>query len=152
MAEALVAFGLASNIIQFVDSGMKLIYSTRELYQSAEGTLKKNAELREITSNIKLVAQKIANNTIRIDEVALREIAGICGELADELLAMLDGLKVDGQKNRHAEAFRKSLRSIRSRHKVKDIYDRLCKVRDQVCFHLNYLLKYVSPQHLRVLL
>lgn len=145
MAEALAALGLAANIIQFVDFGVRLFSSSRELYKSAEGALKENVELGEITSNIRLVAQSITNSTIGVDEPALREVAGTCLRLADELLATLHGLKVDGQKHRQAETLRKSLKGIRSRHKVKDIYDRLCKVREQICFHLSCLLKYVFP-------
>ncbi|KAN0092287.1 hypothetical protein V8E51_018134 [Hyaloscypha variabilis] len=140
MAEALAALGLAANIINFVDFGIRLFSSSRELYQSAEGALKENIELAESASNIRLVVQRITNSIIGIDEPALREVAGTCLELADELLEILNGLKVENQKHRKAETLRKSLKGIRSRHKVKDLYDRLCKVREQICFHLSCLL------------
>jgi hypothetical protein len=145
MAEALAALSLAANIINFVDFGIRLFSSSRELYQSAEGALKENIELAESASNIRLVVQRITNSRIGVDEPALREVAGTCLRLADELLATLHGLKIDNQKHRQAETLRKSLKGIRSRHKVKDLYDRLCKVREQICFHLSDLLRYVFP-------
>jgi hypothetical protein len=142
MADALAAFGLASNIVQFVDAGIKLVSYGRELYCSEEGASKENTVIDKIAADIKLITQNLANGVVNNDP-ALQEMVGKCAELAGDLHALLQVLKIDTQKNRRMETMKKSLKSFRKRHEIKDIYDRLCKVRDQVCFHLNYLLMYV---------
>jgi hypothetical protein len=140
MAETLAAFGLASNIVQFVDVGIKLVSYGRELYRSEKGASKENTEIDKIAADIKLITQNLANGVVNNDP-ALQELVGTCAELAKDLHAILQVLKIDTQKNRLMETMKKSLKSFRKRHEIKDIYDRLCEVRDQICFHLNYLLR-----------
>lgn len=139
MAETLAAFGLASNIVQFVDVGIKLVSYGRELYHSEEGASKENTEIDKIAADIKLISQNLANGAANND-LALQELVGTCAELAIDLRSIMKVLKIDTQKNRRIETMKKSLKSFRKRREMKAIYDRLCKVRDQVCFHLNYLL------------
>jgi hypothetical protein len=138
MAESLAAFGLASNIVQFVDFGMKLISYGRELYSSAEGVLKENNTIEKIALDIKLMTQNLASG-VNHDE-ALQGLVTACNKLSHDLLAVLDTLKIDTEKDRRMEAMKKSLKSLQKRREIKGIYKRLCKVRDQVCSHLNYLL------------
>lgn len=139
MAEALAAFGLASNIVQFVDFGMKLISHGRELYGSAEGVSEEHTSIEKIAVDINHMTPNLASEELNHDE-GLEELVTDCRRLARDLLAVLDTLKIDNEKNRRIEAMKKSLKSFRKRREIKDIYDRLCKVRDQVCSHLNYLL------------
>jgi len=139
MAETLAAFGLASNIVQFVDVGIKLVSYGRELYHSEKGASKENTEIDKIAADIKLITQNLANGAVNND-LALQELVGTCAELARDLGSIMKALEIDPQKNRRMETMKKSLKSFRKRHEMKNIYDRLCKVRDQVCFHLNYLL------------
>jgi hypothetical protein len=139
MAEALAAFGLASNIVQFVDFGIKLVACGSELYSSAEGASKENTIIEKITLDIKRIAQNLASGAANHDEV-LQDLVKVCNELARDLLAVLGTLKIDTEKNRRMETMRKSLKNFQKRREIKDIYNRLCKVRDQVCSHLNFLL------------
>jgi hypothetical protein len=141
MIEALAAVGLASSIVQFVDFGTKLLSNGRELYKSAEGVLQENVELGKITESIKSTAQSIANNAIGVNDTELREMAGACKTLADELLTVLNSLKIDNTKNRQLEIIRKSLKSFRFAARLKRIYEQLCTLRNQVCFQLNGLLR-----------
>lgn len=140
MAEALAAFGLASNIVQFVDFGIKLVSCGAELYSSAEGASKENTIMEKITLDIKRNTQNLASGGVNHDE-ALRDLVKACNELARDLLAVLGTLKIDVKKNRRMETMRKSLKNFQKRREIKDIYNRLCKVRDQICSHLNFLLK-----------
>jgi hypothetical protein len=139
MAEALAAFGLASNIVQFVDFGMKLILQGRELYSSAEGVSEENTSIEKIAVDINHMTQNLATGGTIYDE-ALEVLVKECTRLSHDLLAVLDTLKIDAEKNRRIEAVKKSLKSFRKKREIKDVYDRLCKTRDQVCSHLNFLL------------
>lgn len=141
MAEALAAVGLASSIVQFVDFGSKLLSNGKELYHSAEGVLEENDELETIVVNIKHVSEAISNNALGISDPALRGMAEACLGLANKLLDLLQGLKLDGTKNRQLESMRKLWKHIMSKRAVGDINARLCNLRDQVCFHLSYLLR-----------
>jgi hypothetical protein len=140
MAEALAAFGLASNIVQFVDFGIKLVSCGSELYSSAEGASKENTIMEKITLDIKRNTQNLVSGGVNHDE-ALRDLVKACNELARDRLAVLGTLKIDVKKNRRMETIRKSLKNFQKRREIKDIYNRLCIVRDQICSHLNFLLK-----------
>ena len=50
--EALAALGLASNIIQIVDFGARLLSKSREIHHSADGSLDENNILEDVTSNL----------------------------------------------------------------------------------------------------
>jgi len=89
--------------------------------------------------DIKRTTRNLASIAANHDE-ALEDLVKTCNRLARDLLAILDTLKIDTKKNRQMETMRKTLKNFRKRREIKDIYNRLCKVRDQVCSHLNVLL------------
>jgi hypothetical protein len=152
MAETLAAVGLVSNIVQFVDFGTKLLATSRALYRSTEGAMQENVDLEMITASIRLVSQGIVNGTLGINEPELRNLAGTCTTLADELLVFLSRLKIDSTKNRQLEVIRKSFKSIRFGRTVRELNDRLCRVRDQVFVQLDYLLRQVNCPSQKVIL
>lgn len=115
MAEALAAVGLASSIIQFLDFGTRLLLTGRALYHSTEGALQENVDFEKVTMSIKSFAQKITGDTISIHEPELRDLAGTCVNLANDLLSLLSRLKIDRTKNRQLEMIRKSFKSLRFR-------------------------------------
>jgi hypothetical protein len=119
MAESLAAFGLASNIVQFVDFGMKLISYGRELYSSAEGVSKENNTIEKIALDIKLMTQNLASG-VNHDE-ALQGLVTACNKLSHDLLAVLDTLKIDTEKDRRMEAMKKSLKSLQKRREINGI-------------------------------
>ena len=137
MAETLAGLGLASNIVQFVDAGIRFLSYARELYE--EGASRENTEIEKIAADITSITQNLALGAAR--DPTLQDLVVTCAHLARDLHAILQALKVDTQKNRRVEAIVKPLKRLQKIRKIKDIYDRLCKVRDQVCFHLNYLLR-----------
>ncbi|KAK0705521.1 hypothetical protein B0H67DRAFT_649843 [Lasiosphaeris hirsuta] len=49
--EATVALGLAGNITQFLDFGLKLCKTVSEIYRSGTGITKYNAETEALTKN-----------------------------------------------------------------------------------------------------
>ena len=97
------------------------------------------ANTEKIALDIKRTTRNLASIAANHDE-ALEDLVKTCNRLARDLLAILDTLKIDTKKNRQMETMRKTLKNFRKRREIKDIYNRLCKVRDQVCSHLNVLL------------
>ena len=65
MLDPLTAIGLASAIVQFVDYGSKVIGMASEMYKSADGALKDNAELEDWTTKIDQSSDRILSDSSR---------------------------------------------------------------------------------------
>jgi hypothetical protein len=112
----LAALGLASNVVQFVDFGLKLFSEAHELYKSTQGSRNEDLELESITLDLKRLAQNLHSTAkpspghsrprkLSEDEATLQKLAIGCEELANELLKLLDDLKVKGPQNRKWKSF-----------------------------------------------
>src|SRR5437016_1671448 len=100
MAEILAGLGLASNIVQFVDAGIKFLSYAGELYE--EGASNENTEAEKIAADIKSITQNFALSAAH--DPTLQDLAVTCVRLAKDLHAILQVLKVDTQKDRRVEA------------------------------------------------
>ncbi|KAI0910692.1 hypothetical protein F4823DRAFT_360034 [Ustulina deusta] len=99
--EALVALGLASNVVQFVDFASKLIHTYSRLRQ---GVAQSEYEYHRTITNhlvpiagkVKSSAQTIAQSsaTLTPEQKVLQPIADGCCELADKLVKRLDAYLV----------------------------------------------------------
>jgi hypothetical protein len=77
------ALGLASNIVQFIDFGCKLLSTGRELHNSTDGVLESNIELEVITKDLIDLDEKLMRSsgllTLRSEsERALQTLAASC--------------------------------------------------------------------------
>jgi hypothetical protein len=144
MAE-LAAIGLAGNIVQFVDFGIKLSRDFRELYQSAEGGKAKHLELEDVTTDLESLCQKLQNTAIPAtqDDGELRNLARGCAKLARELLAMLEKVKVNKERNPRLATFRQASKNIWKEKDICDLEERLGRYREQLNQRLVYILRYV---------
>ena len=141
MAESLAAIGLAGNIIQFISFSFVLVSKTRELHQSASGTLDENVDLNMVSRDIRTFSKKI-NSTTGSSPTRLSEIATRCDTVAIELLDALAALKrshnVLGPEDipRRWQSFRKALKSVWGKAHIEELKARLALLRDQVTMHL----------------
>jgi hypothetical protein len=153
MAE-LAALGLASNIVQFVDFGIKLFSEAREIYESAQDGRAEDLELETVTVDLKGFAQSLHASgkpspgnpqpkKLAADEIALQKLAISCEKLANELLKLLDDLKVKGQGNRKWKSFKQALNHVRREEKVNKLEERLEKFQRQITTHLVGILRFV---------
>ena len=99
------ALGLASNVIQLVDFGSRLVSKSQELYKSADGISNVNRDLEAVTKDLTSVCssliqpeQYINKEQASVPGTALIPLCRSCKELGDELLSVLQTLKV---KHRH---------------------------------------------------
>ncbi|KAI1854630.1 hypothetical protein JX266_000748 [Neoarthrinium moseri] len=137
MAEALAAIGLASNILQFVEVGITAVRSAHKLYKGADDLSKADKELELLTRNVKLTLHRIQHNAhVKLPD-DLRALITICGPLADELLSLLDNLKIDPEKDKRVESMKKTFKAYRTRHEIKDLSERIEKIRIRICDHMN---------------
>ncbi|KAH8686404.1 hypothetical protein BGZ61DRAFT_533946 [Ilyonectria robusta] len=139
MAE-LAAIGLASNILQFLELGIKLYSKGRAKYQSVSGISEEDEELITDTQRVRSLARLIhEGNSIpdkQLIEVHLYEIARSCDVVATALIDTLDELGVGTGRNRRWESFRKALRQEFKKTEIEKREGRLRNLRENLILHL----------------
>ena len=151
MLDPLTALGVAGNIIQFVDFSIKLASDGVELYR--KGALANNSELEQATRDLTYLTGKLASEhqvsqsqsgfVTKLpskNEVALKELAGSCKELGDEIISVLAELKAKKSQN-GIESFRKAIKNAKRKEKLRKMKERLKTLQDQLTFHLLAVLK-----------
>ena len=154
--DPLTAISLASAIVQFVDFSSKLIAEGRQIYQSLEGASRANLHVEDITNHINSLNNHLLQSDRRHSqtgvssgsETALRGLATACRTVADELLKLLNELKVDKHSQgaqRKLETFRKAVLTQKSKNKnkIKNLEDQLDKIQKQINQRLVTMMKYV---------
>lgn len=105
--DPLTAIGLAGNIISFVDFSLKTISRAKQLYESAGGATAENEELESLVKNWKSlvdstrpkhreILQNSHSGANSSRATALNNLSQQCAQVADELLEILDSVKVQG--------------------------------------------------------
>ena len=106
MAEGLVAVGLASSVVQFIDFGLKTISRAREIYKSADGVSARVTLLNDLSSesskavsalqqSVNAKAPNIGQEDIELRTLA-RKAADTAGNL-DELIAKINAQNAQGR-------------------------------------------------------
>lgn len=132
--DALTALSLAGTIVQFVDFGRKILGDYQHFYESASGALPVNDEIELITRDLSDVVIKLGrplyhgNVTPSSEQLAehqaLLKLCDSCREVADELLTVLNGIKVKGRRQAW-NSFREAIKAAWTKKEVKDLNDRL---------------------------
>jgi len=126
MAEALAAFAIAANVVQFIDFTAKIISSGYRTSNSKptgnDWTETLTDDLLEVSNVLKAPIAKEEGQDVTENERQLVELARKCSEIASELLATLqtlnlreDGpLKVQGKTGKRPERRRPVWRDFRT--------------------------------------
>ena len=141
------ALGLAGNVIQFVDFGGRLLSGSLELYKSVDGTSSTNKELEFLVKSLNELCAGLSRPEHRIDqqqasapELALLPLARSCTELGEELLSVLNALKVEGRFKKW-ESVRQALRSAGKEKEIRNYNERLNHYRSQIAMHITVILR-----------
>lgn len=144
--ESLAILGLAGNILQFLDFSGKIISGTLELYQSANGATSSNLVLENTSKDlVQLCAAMLPDLTSRSaltrsdSETALITLSESCRTLGQELLTVLEDLKVKGRRKRWQSA-RQALRSAWKARDVQRLESQLASYRSQIAARLLAIL------------
>jgi hypothetical protein len=114
--DPLTALGLASNIVQFVDFTSKIISAAHSLYESASGAKTEHLELETLAKSLRSLADRATppliqkTKTLPAEDLALIELGELCRGVSDDLLSVLESLKVKGS-NKGWKSFYQALRS-----------------------------------------
>ncbi|KAI3325184.1 hypothetical protein HD806DRAFT_492300, partial [Xylariaceae sp. AK1471] len=140
--EALVAVGLASNIVQLIDFTSELLQTYNNLRH--DGALPKDeyrsallSHLIPLSDKIKGSANKIAQSsgTLPLEQKTLQAVADGCHELAGKLLKRVDTLRHshnDGQFRRAKVA----LRILWNKREMDDMINQLEHFKSQLSLHM----------------
>ncbi|TKA70985.1 hypothetical protein B0A55_08031 [Friedmanniomyces simplex] len=150
MVDPLTALGAASSIVQFVDFSSKIISSCYSTYKSISGASEEHVHLETVTTRLRdfsgrLQAYQDAGYYARQDpqEVAeLRQMAGMCYQTADDLVKVLEDLKVTKTGPlRTWDAVRQAIRSARKQHAIENADDKLQKIQNQLGLQLMQVIR-----------
>lgn len=134
--DPLSALSLASNVVQFVDFGSRLILDARAIYSSASGTTAKQEEIKLLAEQFQqqcaeMVALQPLSDADGVDPAnrALRTLATRSQNVAKENFVFLEDLKVDGA-NRRLKSVRQTLRGSIKAPKVDELVERMESLRN----------------------
>ncbi|OWY45674.1 hypothetical protein AALT_g10499 [Alternaria alternata] len=129
--ESLAAVGLAANILQFIHEARQLVSTSREILDS--GTKNEYIELE-------LISKELRSRSVRIilpgnardipegdDGNSIEALAIRCNEIADELLRILDALKLHNDRNKW-RSFLQALKTQWNDDKIGALRERLDRI------------------------
>ena len=102
MAESIAIFGLAANIVQFLDIGSKFVSSVWKIYSSGRNEMGKIPDLKRVTGDLRIILKGLQTSDENKKETIesehdLRQLAGQCQTVAMELLDSLDRINPPDQ-------------------------------------------------------
>ena len=148
MAEALIAVGLASNILQFIDVGSKLVSNVWTIFTSGREGLATLLDVQKVTKDLEQILRdfkipKDANVCLDSSDNGLQQLVGSCEHLAIELLESLKKFDLP-EKSRKRDNLKAALRLIWKEEELKSLQSRLDGYRQEIVLHLLTLIRYVQ--------
>lgn len=117
-AEAIVAFGIAANVIQFIDFTARLCGRIRE-YASGSGLPKKLAAQADCLSDLLTILESLNNSS---DQGFLSgQTLERCQTQAQEMSDFLDDLKSDGQRQSWAKNAKRAFKSLNRSDQIEEL-------------------------------
>lgn len=136
MAEALVAIGYISSIVQLVDICGKCVSKSVEVYQSSSGILDENAAVECAVKHIESLRGEVEAGAVSAPDRSLQELCRAVSRAGADLLEALAKLKVQGNKTRW-KSIRKALKSVWSKEEIRDLEHRLSSFREELNLHIT---------------
>jgi len=152
--DPLTALSLAGTIVQFVQFATQIVQATVSGASPVQEDLEtRTLALRDLIA--KLRRQQLSGNAstsfvFRADspDKTLQILCDGCAAIAEELLARLDRLKVEG-KHKMWKNFKKAIESQWSQNELKSLSSRLTEYRTALNTHVLINLKYEMPRTYR---
>ncbi|KAK1593786.1 uncharacterized protein LY79DRAFT_513684 [Colletotrichum navitas] len=143
MAESLAALGVAANIVQFLELGLKAAVSIVEIYRSVndDGWTARNADLDSMAKDLRDLCDRLKKDAdVKLDP-AMERLLQRCIDTADELSLELRRLvgEIATRYQKWAK-FKISLAAYFKRGKIDEVRARLVEIRTRVFEHLQILL------------
>ena len=151
--EALVAVGLASNVLQFVSFGADLLSETRQIHSSVSGTTREFEDIEGVCRHVEelcagLSPAPVPGSAPTKEEATLLSLASKCRSAAQDLAARLQTLRrrdaAPGSRTKLA-SLRSALRANLGKRRVKELQRSLDGYRGELMECLVGMLGSVPP-------
>ena len=144
MAESLLVFGVAANVIQFVDFGAKILSKRHQVRSS-----RKNHELDYVTKDLQRLTKGLdsaleeekTRGNLSANDLALQNLAVQCRSVCNELLEATGKVIHAGQPSTWA-SFRVALMSVWSERDIEDMKIRIDNFRQELILRSLVSLRY----------
>ncbi|KAM0794000.1 hypothetical protein BDR22DRAFT_49856 [Usnea florida] len=143
--DPLSALSLASNIVQLVDVGTKVVSATFELYSPDGITI--NGELECVMSDLVKICSALERPQDHINgprssnsELELIPLSKSCKTLGEELLTVLNSLKVQSP-HKKWQSFRQALKAVWKEKAIERYKDRITDLRSEISLRLISILR-----------
>jgi hypothetical protein len=105
--EAIAAFSLACNVLQVLDLAYNVLKCGLYLAQPDENTLPEHGSASALATHLRSLTAKIQVNLLPSEaDAKLKDLCARCDEVAQELINILDSLKVTKKRELVAKAIR----------------------------------------------
>ena len=133
------ATGLASNIIQFINFGTKIVSKGNQIYNSNDGKIAEHRELELVTNDLIIIQSKLKGclrvngNTrdLAEDDGALESLTSASSEIATTLLDRLNRVRAQGPHLRW-KSLRQASKSVCSESVVDELAKRIATLKDEL--------------------
>ncbi|OTA55055.1 hypothetical protein K449DRAFT_425929 [Hypoxylon sp. EC38] len=137
---AVAVIGLASNILQLIECGNKVIMIAKELHGSGQDATQANENATFVAQEMRELSLRIINDlpksNLTDDEEAMCRLAQQCSQLSNKLLVLLDSLKV-GNPKRKRDMVTAVFRNMRKRSERDQLQADLDNHRKQLHVQIN---------------
>jgi hypothetical protein len=144
MMDPVTAFGLASNILQFIDSGTKFVQFASRIYHGKDAAYE---DWLKLTENLDTILFRLecpeSDDAKKIDSGAGKGISDLaldCRKTAGKLLSIIQRVKPAGTA-RKRDAVKTAFRLTCKEDEIKSLQDRLSSFRNQLNLHLLLSLR-----------
>ncbi|KAK3314400.1 hypothetical protein B0H66DRAFT_568374, partial [Apodospora peruviana] len=138
MAEALAALGVAANVLQFVECGLRVMKTAHQLKSSTDGATA--TELEDLTRDLSTSMHTLKASPVSHMSLDLSKSISTCADLSDELASMLSSLKLDPKDSTPWKRLKVSVQTHRKAGEIGQLDARLTKLRSQIMDSLNFNL------------
>jgi hypothetical protein len=162
--DPLSAIGLVSGVLSFVGFASNLISTSTNVYRSVDGAAEQTFELQRVYRDLSSFSLKLkesqvhdedrlsltetpaalipdADVTIAVHMRAVRELAGDCRTLCDQLLATLEKLKLEDGRWRVFQSFKAGLRTVLDGKKIAEMESRIDRCKSTMSIHFFPILR-----------
>ena len=142
------ALGLASNVVQLVDIGTRIVSAGCELYSpdgiSINGELETTMnDLVKICSSLEQPQNQINGQVASRSERELIPLSLTCKNVGEELLTVLHKLKVQSP-HKKWQSFRQALKAVWKEKEIHQYKERIANIRSEIALRLISILRYVQ--------
>ncbi|KAI0104316.1 hypothetical protein GGR51DRAFT_572770 [Nemania sp. FL0031] len=140
--EPLSALALSGNVLQFIESAVKLISEARQVCHSASGITTSNRDAITVYEDFRDAAGSLLGNSIQsttADDLAVASLADRCQELSEDLVKDLKNLQAKNPGSKR-EGLRIAWRALREKGELESMEKRLDRYRQQILTRIIFMM------------